>query len=278
MNLKRSLLRTLRYTASFSFPLTIKESWYWLMTEQEVPFKSFKASLSGITIPKELRTFLISKISPEREQKRELTNQKLRKVDRAIKLLRKIPFIWYIGLTGSLSMDNPDPQSDVDLMLIVRPQTVWIVRPLVVFLLTARQLPVRFSSTSKVKDAICINLYMDASNLAVKSTKQNFYVAHEVLQVRSLFDRGGQYQAFLRSNIWVRGYFANAFASRHKSETGISENKIMTLLLGPVNFLLYIAQKAYMSGKITGETISQTQAFFHPNNPYKRLKAQVGLE
>jgi hypothetical protein len=248
------------------------------MSDRPVPLQEYKKALTEIKLPANLKPYLISKITEDRTAKRALTVAKIKKTERALKVLKKIPLIWYIGLTGSLSMDNPDEDSDVDLMLIVHPYTLWIVRPLIVFMLMTRHLPIRFSGSSKVKDAICINLYLDAKDLAVAKSKRNFYVAHEILQIVSLFDRGGQYQSLLQSNTWVQDFFANAYVKKRRNEAAITENKVFSPLLKVVNFLLYIAQKTYMSGKITNETVSLTQAFFHPHNPYKRLKARVGLE
>lgn len=276
MSLEESVLSTLRYTAHYDFPLTKKELWYWLMTDQSVSYPDFLKSLKNVTVPKKLKPYLIEQLSADRLQKRKETARKLSKIKSALKILKKIPFVLFIGLTGSLSMDNADPESDIDLMIITQPYSLWLTRPLIAFLFWANGQDLRRSKASYTKDTICINLYLDQTSLAIPITKRNFYVAHEILQVKPLYDKDGAFDSFLLANKWVSNHYANAYIHKQQARSQLYIS-FSSLWLYPLNFLFYFAQKTYMSGKITNETVSLTQAFFHPKNPYTRLKSQVSL-
>src|SRR3989344_1207855 len=43
-------------------------------------------------------------------------------------VLRLIPTIVFVGITGSLAMKNSNPESDIDLMIITKKDSLWLTR------------------------------------------------------------------------------------------------------------------------------------------------------
>ena len=112
-------------------------------------------------------------------------------------------------------------------------------------------------------DRICDNLWLDTDHLHV--TPHDLYHAHEILQAKCLFDRGGIHHQFLTQNSWVKKYLPNAYLSLLK----LPSPKLRRGIEGEVfwkflNSIFFIIQYLYMKPKMTSEKVTLGSAFFHP--------------
>ena len=152
--------------------------------------------------------------------------------------------------------------------LSTEPNTLWFTRPLFLFFLSLffnRRHP-GDNSSIKIKNAFCPNLWLDMFSLTVPKKRQNIYTAHEVLQVRPLFDRGGTYQNFIRSNRWTSHYLANAYHKLSDKKYPKKKSNPLFFIIAPLNYLLFILQYFYMLPKKTTEVVSLHAAYFHKND------------
>lgn len=184
--------------------------------------------------------------------------------------LSRISTIQAIFVTGALSMDNCPQDDDIDLMIITSPHTLWITRVFVVLYLTLRGLrrppSLPEHSSPRVKDKICDNLYLDTDNLQL--TTHNLYLAHEILQAKCLFDRGGIHYEFLAQNSWTKKFLPIAHTQTLKQTKSnvrylIHDTKYIIQIL---NILAYFVQYLYMRPRLTRERVGEGFAFFHPRN------------
>ncbi|MEQ8584038.1 MAG: hypothetical protein RIC30_15310 [Marinoscillum sp.] len=117
-----------------------------------------------------------------------------------IQYLASLPIIKFVGVSGSLAAGNPAENSvskvDVDLFLIARQNTVWLVILLAAIL---RNFYFRF-----VNLPLCLNYIMEESDLLVYN--QNFYTAHELRNMRPIVDKG-VYTSLLETNKWSWEFF-----------------------------------------------------------------------
>lgn len=114
-------------------------------------------------------------------------------------VLRCLPFVELVAVTGSLAVDNADDGDDVDLMLVVRPGRLWSVRALAI--VVARL--ARLLGGAR----LCPNYLVASTNLALR--QQDLFVAHELFQMVPL--HGAEtYRRLLAENAWARVLLPNA--------------------------------------------------------------------
>ena len=195
--------------------------------------------------------------------------QKREKISRIKKLegqkianyFRHIPFVEAVFLTGSVAAGNATAKADIDLMIITKPNSLWITRLLVFSYLKIE---------NRLKKPICPNIFLDTNHLEV--FEKNIYTAHEVKQAKMLFDRGGTAKQWLQKNKWVEQYCHAELVSASRS--GIrrrSRNKFGMTLLLPFELIAYWLQYLYMKSKVTNESVGWGYAYFHPRNLSKTI-------
>lgn len=259
VNLAKAVHQTRKYAAYFHSVLDDEGLHRWLISEEIVP-KRFLTRFSQKLTQRQLLDIQVHQ---------EISARKIEKAKRIASILSYFPTISLIAVTGSLAMDNAFVDDDLDIFIITRADTLWLTRPLVIFFLKAMglrrptSLPEHHSSV--VADKVCDNLWLDEAALALPKNKRNLYTAHEVLQARPLFDRGGAYAKFIIANSWTKKYLANAYTATSHQFTA---NSLSTAncLLSAMNFVFYKIQYSYMKSKITHETITVHSAYFHPND------------
>ena len=261
MDLSRAVKKTIAYSNYFQFPLSPKEIHRWLISSQIIPFKDIKKHTRLLSSEDKKRRIVMTQIAKEKEM-HAIT---------FVNIAKHIPGIKLIALTGSVSVYNCQDEDDIDLFIITSPHTLWLVRPVVIALLSlkfARRHP--RDHQSKTKNAFCPNLWLDTTALSLFRPRRNLYTAHEILQSRALFDKDNTHTLFIKSNQWVKHYLANAYSQYEFAETTHpQENKNHFVHI--LNTVLFILQHLYMFPKKTTEQVSLHYAFFHKNNPSSRL-------
>lgn len=257
MNLSSAVAKTIAYGGYFNFPLSPEELHFWLITSRTVSKKS-------------LAKYLPTLNSSAKKQKQLLLANTKRKETKAIGLIKFIilfPFIRLIALTGSVAANNTKKDDDLDLLVITEANCLWLTRPFLLLLLSLvfnRRHP--GDNALKTTNAFCPNLWLDTQSLSVPKNRRNLYTAHEVLQVKPLFDRGQTYQKFLKSNSWTGKYLANAYHELSHEKVNQKNTNIIFLLFAPLNYFLYLLQYLYMFPKKTTESVSLHSAYFHKND------------
>jgi len=261
---QRSIDSTLEYANFFDFPLTQSELYHWLITPSVTTKSEFSRSVSKL--PSRTKNKILPTLTSARKQRKRLAQNKLASVKNIIKIISSIPTVKLIGITGSLAMDNAKKHDDIDLMVITNPHTLWFTRGLITAILffTGKKRPP--SSLDHHPDTICINLWLETNSLKVPNKKQNLYTAHEVLQVKPLFDRDQTYQSFLYSNSWVSKFLANAYHQQTTKKPSLSPFHYLSIPIAPFNLLAFALQYLYMKRKITREKITLHSAYFHPRD------------
>jgi predicted nucleotidyltransferase len=257
MDLSLAVAQTKAYAGYFNFPLSPSEIHYWLISPHPVSQKAISKYLSALT-PRELS---------QRKTLNLITKQKEKTTLRFLKYAKHIPGIRLIALTGSIAANNSRPNDDLDLLIITRAHTLWLVRPILLLLLSTlfnRRHP--GDSPTKTKNAFCPNLWLDSLSLSLPKNRQNLYTAHETLQIKPLLDRGHTHQLFINSNRWAGHFLANAYQALSQKNKNSNPRVSLSILLSPLNYLSFLLQYLYMLPKKTTETVSLHSAFFHKNN------------
>lgn len=265
---------TLKYASFFKSRLTFEQLHHWLISPHTCSPSQLKKSLSRYP---QIKKKLISTISP---QQKKIYQQKMSSLKPFLSLLKLFPTIRFVGLTGSLAIFNSTPEDDIDLLIITSPHTLWLTRLfLFPFLLFFNR---RHPGKPHHPNDLCLNLWLDQSNLLLPPSKQNLYTAHELLQMKLLINRGQTYSRLIFSNSWVSHYLANAYHLQTSSLPSPKTSLLKTLcffnfIFFPLNFLAYLIQRLYMSSKMTTETVTLSQAYFHPKDFSSALHSHLHL-
>jgi hypothetical protein len=182
-------------------------------------------------------------------------------------ILSKIPTIQYIGISGSLSMNNSVENDDIDLFFITRRNTLWMSRLLVNFFLSLTHQK-RKRNEKDAKNKICPNMFMDEEELTLDKKRQNLYTAHEIVQLKTVFDRNEFSNLLLSKNRWIQNFLPNIKIPTFKNKRLNKSNSALKL----VNLLFFSIQNLYIKKHKTRETVEAKLAMFHPLNREKVIK------
>ncbi|MBI3576985.1 hypothetical protein HY086_03035 [Candidatus Gottesmanbacteria bacterium] len=279
MTFRNTVLATLAYADVFDYPLTCEEVGKWLVKNSK--FKIQNSKLKHITEIKNDGVYYFlkgrRKIFLLRKQRGKWAKEKMQKAKRAAALLKVLPTIQLVGVTGALAMDNAHPDDDIDFYVITSSGTLWTTRFFATILLALFGLR-RKPGDRSFRNKICLNMYVDEDHLAVPRREQDLFSAHEVLQMKPLWGKDGTYQKFLLANQWVKFFLPNAWGEKsqisnpnvqqgrrfYKNPHSMLVIEIWSLRL--VESLAKILQLWYMRKRRSTEIITDNIIRFHPRD------------
>ncbi|MFH1601440.1 MAG: hypothetical protein ABIB61_00600 [Candidatus Shapirobacteria bacterium] len=267
------LLQTLAYAKVYSFPLTQKELYQRLISPPPNSYSSFSSFCRKLNYRVKQKKigqtcgyyFLPGAFSLIARRKKLEKNwpDKFELAKKSAQILKKIPEVFFVGLSGNLSLGIAQPKDDIDLLIITAPNSLWIARLKIYYLLKSSKFPVRQPGKKDAKNKLCLNLYLDFSNLTLPKYKQNLFNAYQIALIKPLYSKNRTYEKFLASNSWAAKYLPNAFTpplrGQHPRSVAFAHPWGVFS-----NYLAYLIQRLYMFPKKTKEKITLTQAFFHP--------------
>lgn len=197
-----------------------------------------------------------------RKIREKYSQEKFNQAIEIIPLLKLIPTIEAIFLTGSVAAKNAKKTADIDLMIITSTNTAWLTRAVVFIILKI---------IKKFKNPLCPNIFLDLNHLEIKN--KNLYTAHEILQAKCLYDKSNINFLWLEKNKWTKDYLPRAhkmnyelsiknygYKKKHNTYFIIHNSLVIFELIA------FLFQYLYMKRKITNERVGWGYAFFHPND------------
>ena len=281
MNVSSAILSTLAYHDIFDYPLDLSEI-FDLLVKKKSGKESIARGLGRLRIAGKVsgnnECFFLKgrrKIVRVRKLRIKYSQAKLKRAVFFAKLLKIIPTVKLVAISGALAMRNSSKGDDIDLVIITSNGLLWTTR----FLANVLLLPFkRDPAGQKISDRACLNLFIDESDLSIKD--HNMYTAHEICQMKLLWDKNGTYRKFIRANSWIREYLPNWKEVKVESQSRKSKSKgaftLSTQHFDLIERLLRNFQLWYMRNKLTTEKISSTQLFFHPKNTRDWVVSEYG--
>ncbi|MDO8583365.1 MAG: hypothetical protein Q7R51_02450 [bacterium] len=265
------ILKTLAYSDVFDYPLEKEEIWKFLVGK--IDRKEFEKGLDSLQHKSRFYFFSGRKeIVKKRIERKKESEKKLELATKIIQKLSLVPTVLFIGISGGLALENADEKDDIDLFVITSEGNLWITRLILVFLL---KLMGQYRGCGKKESQkVCLNMLIDEQALELKH--HDLYTAHEIVQLKPMFDRDNVYNKFLSANEWVLRFLPNARiknphfakASRGRHESRIKENKKPLFI---IHYSLFILDKFaktiqlnHMRKYRTTETVSDKMLAFHP--------------
>jgi len=275
-NSEKKIIKTLLYSDIFDFPLLEKEIWNYLISPQRVPKKHFAGKIkkiNSVVFRKSSYLFTLGREDIVETRLKRIKESTI-KLEIARKIIRKlfiVPTVLFVGISGNLSMLNSEKKDDIDLFVVVEKNRIWITRLLLVGVLVLLG-KYRKRGEGDVSNKFCLNMLIDKTSLRLPSSFQNLYTAHEVSQLMPIRQRGGIYNKFIASNLWVVNFLPNIEDEIKKREIENHSNnlfeKIFSVFLR-AQFIEFLARKfqLYLINKnITSEVVRDNFLAFHPRD------------
>ncbi|RLC31215.1 hypothetical protein DRH13_03345 [Candidatus Woesebacteria bacterium] len=200
----------------------------------------------------------------KRLMRKRISKRKLEKAKKAAKVLSFLPTVKMVAVTGALAMNNANEDSDIDFLMITKKGSLWTTRLLAMGLLKIFRIPRRKYGERSTKDKLCLNIWLDESDLTWSKSSRDIYTSHEISQIIPLVNKDQSYERFLSKNTWIADYWPNATSAKVGKEKKRSKTKKRGFVIRFTEPLTRRAQYWYMRDKITRETITPTRALFHP--------------
>jgi hypothetical protein len=200
----KGIMKVLLYSDVFQYPLT-KEEIAQRHPLKEVSIKELEKGLAELVEKqvvfqiKDFYTLQNNSENIERRLKANLLAQKYLKISkRIVNVIKYFPFVRGIFLSGSISKNYIDENSDIDYFVITKANYLWVTRTLFVLfrrigLLGSRKL-------------FCFNYMIDEEHL--KTEHQSIYIATEIVTLIPMY-QDGIHQQFLEANTWIEEYYPN---------------------------------------------------------------------
>lgn len=236
-NLEKSILSTIVYYGNFNVPLTYFEIWKYLVnlkrfgvilgngsqlsdiikTLNNNNLKNFIETQDGFYFLRNRAGLVEQRIARQKE-----TVQKMKKLKKYLKLFAVLPFVKMICLTGSISLENLDNESDWDVFFMIKKERLYFTTLLIAFLTI---LLGKRRTKTKTKDKICLNYFISDQSLNIKY--HSLYTANIFQRMKLAYDKDKFYPKFIRENSWISDYFYFGF---EKQKPFIKLSKILRFI------------------------------------------------
>jgi len=270
-----AIVKTLSYSSVFYYPLNKSELWRYLVWERKKSpqISSFFKCLNLLVEKKkisQIKNFYLLRKNyswvGRREKEGRDAKYKILIASKVTKILRVIPTIVFIGLSGKLALGIAKTKDDIDLLIITKSDYLWLTRLIVVTILSFLGIR-RKPDNPDVKNKICLNMFLDLGHLSLPKKERDLFSAHEISQMKPLFIRNNYYQEFISKNKWVKSYLPNSVRKVPRvSRTCLPARRVPQ---DKDTFFEQFARKfqlKYMRKKRTCEIIKKGYVRFHPQD------------
>jgi len=294
-SLEKSILSTLVYYDVLERPLTGFEVFNLLISKKKKKINFYQvldllensSELNKLINQKNGLYFLKGRsgIVKERIERQKIADRKWRKARRVIGFFQLIPFVRMVAVSGSLAVNNPKKESDIDLLIATESGRIWTCRGIVTLF---THLIGQRRHGALTNNRFCLNHYLTDNSLKIPF--RSLYNAQTYAHLMPILEiEKGLYRKFQRANQWIGSYLA----FYPKEEKGycktIKLNSLFTFtrklreffLNGRVGNSLESILKRFQEKRIKKDPLTyrsggrvvfdDNQLEFHPDSPEKEI-------
>lgn len=270
-----ALLATLAYHDLLNLPLTAVACWRYLVRPllerrgsppalelwgsvgSEVPaLREVERVLQALVEQRTIETKNGFYFFPGRESlfgewiaKHARSQAKWKRLRRIVSWWQTIPFLRGVAGTGSLSFDNANVGSDLDVLVIAAPNRVWTVRFLLTVLLDVFHL--RRRPRGLTRDRVCLNHYLAED--ALTFPYRSLYTAMEYARLVPIFGEETCWRFRRANRAWMAAYLVQVLPDTVSHLKAVPESPLLRRVQGIAEYLL---------GGVLGDRLEQLLARF----------------
>lgn len=197
-----SILKTLAYYNIFNYPLTREE----IVSLMDADYSEKEIADAFQLLERDELIFQIDGFfslynTPFLAQRRKRGNEKaagqLKTAAKVGRFLSRFPYVRAVAISGSLSKNFADDESDIDFFIITSKNRLWIAR-------TFMHLFKKLTFLVGKQHYFCMNYYLDETGLELK--EKNIYTATEAITAIPL-QGDTAFTNFILANDWIKKYF-----------------------------------------------------------------------
>jgi len=285
--LKAAVLKTIQYFDVQDHCLTLLDISKYLLHIPEADGRVFSLSEIQTVLDRDLSGevqgadgFYFLRGRKELVQKRLQNNfyasKRLKRAKRFLPGVRHVPFIASVSLGGSEAISNSKQGSDIDLLIITKPNRMWLGRLAITVYF---QLLGMRRHGKYVADRFCLNHYIAAPKTL--DADQNIYTAIEYISQIPYF--GGEvFYQFLQNNLgWFKKYLHQPLFELKETPPASAFKLFLEKLFsaGFGNWLENLAGK-YQLSRIEIQdyiTVEPDELSFHPGSKGQRVLKKAGI-
>ncbi|PIT87099.1 MAG: hypothetical protein COU31_04985 [Candidatus Magasanikbacteria bacterium CG10_big_fil_rev_8_21_14_0_10_40_10] len=215
-----SIVKTLAYFDYFDHPLTATELYCFLFLPQHASYADFIRELDKLEYKsssigfERFNGFYFLRGRQDcvdiRRAKTVDNDRKNHLASKAVRKLRYAPFVRAVFICNNTALEMARPNSDIDVVIIIKSGRLWIGRLLVTLILSVFRLR---RTRHKITNRICLSFYatdkaLDFSNLQI--AKPDIGLMYWIAQFTAIYDPNDIGQEIFNRNQWIRGYLPNA--------------------------------------------------------------------
>ncbi len=230
-------------------------------------------------ISKSQKENFLKYLTTDKEQQQATAKKIKQQTQQISNLLTKLPWAVGGGVTGSLAVNSSRPGSDIDLLIIAKPNRLWLMRAVILVLSMIKGKKKFFTAK---KDVWCFNIWLTSNALSLPAARHSIYEAYEAKQINWFFDAVGIVDFFYQQNKWLQQYLLSY--SYEQTQKLPQKNflkkpfksfvllKMGDKVLSSLNQLFFLLQRWHLRAKtnIPQQHLTLNQAFLHDNVSYKK--------
>jgi hypothetical protein len=203
-DIKKKILATLAYFDMFKYPLTRAE--IYLFLGEKFHYDFFDDALSSLLnnglIFQFDRFFSLKNdhsVAFRRVEGNKKADELIVIARRVSSLLIRFPYVRGVAVSGSLSKNFADENSDIDLFIVTAKNRLWVAR-------TIMHCLKKLSFLVHREQYFCMNYYIDEQDLQI--AEKNIYTAIEIGTLMPL-EGDVVFEKFYAANAWTREFLPN---------------------------------------------------------------------
>ncbi len=195
--------------------------------------------------------------------RKRMTFIKLQKMRVFMWLLQLAPTTLFVAVTGSCGLENASPDDDVDILVVTAGNRLFVTR--LWSLLWAQLCHVRRKRGVLIDpDTICMNLWLDNSDLVVPQHKRSAYTARELAQMRVIYDIANVESRLISQNDWIYEWLPNYTRTvQSKFIDSVKKLRWGGGFVDGIENLAKTVQMKHIKAHQTIEYVTDTQLWFH---------------
>lgn len=204
-NINNGILATLAYFDVFDYPLTADEIFKFLgstcsASELELSLKELGKSRKIYKFDDLYMLKNNHELINRRKKGNALAYEMLKTARKISRILIRFPYVRGVAVSGSLSKNYADENSDIDLFIITSANRLWIAR-------TVMHLFKKLTFLVNKQNFFCMNYYIDEQGLEI--IEKNIYTATEIATLIPMEGKK-KFEEFYAANAWIAGYLPNS--------------------------------------------------------------------